>query len=44
VSRAFRSPGLDYDKFRLRRIIEQLDRIGELERRAGATRLSEVAR
>jgi 2,5-furandicarboxylate decarboxylase 1 len=34
---------VDYDKFRLPRFIDALDRIGELERRAGATPLSEVA-
>ena len=33
----------DCDKLRLRRFIDTLDRIGELERRAGTTRLSEVA-
>jgi len=37
------SAAVDYDKFRLRRFVEHLDRIGELERRAGTTPLSEVA-
>jgi hypothetical protein len=37
------SATVDHDKFRLRRFVEHLDRIGELERRPGTTRLSEVA-
>src|SRR5579872_7259080 len=34
---------VDYDKFRLRRFVGELERLGELERRPGATALSAVA-
>jgi UbiD family decarboxylase len=40
---AVATTAVDFGKFRLRRFVEHLDRIGELERRPGTTRLSDVA-
>ena len=34
---AVATTAVDFEKFRLRRFVEHLDRIGELERKVGAT-------
>lgn len=38
-----RAAAVDFDRFRLRSFIEQLNRCGELDRRSGTTKLAEIA-